>query len=64
MTYPPHQGNIQISRAHNLALRSEIGERLDINLRQKPVGMPLNLIMLMTRLREGPPNTRSVEKRI
>ena len=62
MTYPAHEGDVQISRVHNLALCREIGERLGISLRQRPVGMPLNLMRLMEKLREGPPNAQSVEK--
>jgi len=60
MTYPPHQGDVQISRVHNLALCNEIGERLGMRMDLVPVGMPPHLVMLVKRLREEnwePPQT-------
>jgi len=53
MTYPPHQGGVQISHVHNLALCTEIGERLSIRMGQLPVAMPPHLVMLMKRLCDG-----------
>ena len=58
---PPHQGDVQISHAHNVALRKEIGEMLAISMGQKPVGMPPRLMMLMDRLRDE--NFRSIRTR-
>ena len=53
MTYLPHQGDVQISHVHNLALCNEIGERLGIRIGQMPVEMPPHLAMLMERLCNG-----------
>lgn len=61
MTYPAHHGDVQISRAHNLAVRKEISERLGISLGQAPTGMPPHLVMLMNRLRDEPPDTEPIE---
>ena len=52
MNYPAHQGDAQISRAHNVALCQEIAERLGADLDQTAVPMPPHLIRLMTRLRD------------
>jgi len=61
MTYPPHQGDVQISHVHNLALCNEIGERLSIRMGLMPVGVPPHLVMLVKRLCEEensePPQT-------
>ena len=46
MTYSAQRGDVEISRAHNVALRKEIGERLGISLDLKPAGMPPHLAML------------------
>jgi hypothetical protein len=54
MTYSAHRGDIEISRAHNAALRKEIGERLGINLDLKPAAMPPHLVMLMRRWCDQP----------
>jgi hypothetical protein len=51
----PHQGNVQISHVHNLALCKEIGERLSIRMDQTFVGMPPQLVMLMRRLNDENP---------
>ena len=56
MTYSAHRGDIEISRAHNAALRKEIGERLGINFGLKPAAMPPHLAMLMRRWRDQPLN--------
>ena len=56
MTYSAHRGDIEISRAHNAALRKEIGERLGINLDLNPVAMPPHLVMLMRQWRDQPLN--------
>ena len=55
MTYPAHQGDVQISHVHNAALSREIGERLVIGLSQNPVGIPPRLLMLLRHLRDEPP---------
>ena len=55
MIYPVHQGDIQIDHVHNAALCREISERLVIGLGQKTIGMPLHLMLLMSRLRDEPP---------
>ena len=60
MTYPPHQGDVQISHVHNLALCNEIGERLGIRMDLTTVGMSPHLVMLVKRLCEEnsePPKT-------
>ena len=54
MTYPEHEGDGKISRAHNAALCKEIAERLGADLDHKPVRMSPHLTMLMTRLRDEP----------
>jgi hypothetical protein len=51
MTHPA-----QISRADNVALRKEIGERLGLSLDLKPVGMPPHLAMLVRQWRDQPSN--------
>jgi len=51
MTHPA-----QISRADNVALRKEIGERLGPSLDLNPVGMPPHLAMLVRQWREQPSN--------
>jgi hypothetical protein len=50
MTCPPHRGDVQISHLHNLALCTEIGERLGIQMGQMAVGMPPHLVMLVKQL--------------
>jgi hypothetical protein len=57
MTYPAHKDDGRVDHVHNAALRKAIGERLASSLNQKPVAMPLHLIMLMERLRDEPPGT-------
>jgi hypothetical protein len=60
MTHPAQQGDVEISRAHNAALRKEISERLGISLDLKPAGMPPRLAMLMRQWRDAlpsPPNS-------
>ena len=42
----------QISRAHSVALRTEIGERLRTSMDQEVVAMPPHLQALMKRLGE------------
>jgi hypothetical protein len=54
MTYPAHASDGQISRADNMAIRKEVGERLRTSLDQNPVRMTPHLLMLMARLREEP----------
>jgi hypothetical protein len=41
MTYSAQRGDVEISRAHNAALRKEISERLGISLDLKPAPMPM-----------------------
>jgi hypothetical protein len=53
MTHPA-----QISRADNVALRKEIGERLGANLDLKPAGMPPHLAMLVRKWNDQPSNGR------
>jgi len=48
----------QISRADNVALRKEIGERLGASLDLKPAGMPPHLAMLVSQWRDQPSNGR------
>jgi len=48
----------QISRADNVALRKEIGERLGASLDLKPAGMPPRLAMLVRQWRDQPSNGR------
>ena len=50
-----HQGDVQIDHVHNAALCREISERLVIALGQKPIGMSPHLMLLMSRLRDEPP---------
>ena len=54
MIHREHQGDIQIDHVHNAALRGEISERLGIDFGKKPIGMPLNLMLLMSQLRDEP----------
>ncbi len=55
MVHREHQGDIQIDHVHNAALRGEISERLDIGLGKKPIEVPLNLMLLVSQLRDEPP---------
>jgi hypothetical protein len=54
MTCSARKGDSQISRVHNVAVRTEIGEGLRISMDQRLVAMPPHLLMLMTRLRDEP----------
>jgi hypothetical protein len=54
MTYSVQQGDVEISRLHNVAICKEIGERLAIGMGPKPSGMPPHLMMLMRQLRDEP----------
>lgn len=56
MTYSAQQGDVQISGAHNAALRKEISEQLGISLDRKPAGMSPHLAMLMRQWRDQPSN--------
>jgi hypothetical protein len=56
MTHPAQQGDVEISRAHNAALRKEISERLGISLDLKSAQMPPHLAMLMRQWRDRPSN--------
>ena len=58
MTYSAQQGDVEISNAHNAALRKEISERLGISLDRKPAGMSPHLAMLMRQWRDQPSNER------
>ncbi len=54
MAYSARQGEVEISRLHNVAICREIGERLAVGMKRTPSGMPPHLIMLMKRLRDKP----------
>ena len=54
MTCCAQQGDVEISRLHNVAICKEISERLAVGMKLKPSGMPPHLIMLMRRLRDEP----------
>jgi hypothetical protein len=54
MTHSAQQGDVEISRLHNVAICKEISERLAIGMKLKPAGMPPHLMMLMRRLRAEP----------
>ena len=56
MTYSAQRGDVEISSAHNGALRKEISEQLGISLDRKPAGMSPHLAMLMRQLRDQPSN--------
>ena len=56
MTYSAQQGDVEISSAHNAALRKEISEQLGISLDRKPAGMSPHLAMLMRQWRDQPLN--------
>ena len=49
MSHTAPKGDGSISRAHNLALRKEIGERLRANLDLDLTDTPLHLLQLMER---------------
>jgi hypothetical protein len=51
MTYFAQQGGVEISHLHIVAIRKEIGERLDTGMKPEPSGMSRHLAMLMERLR-------------
>jgi len=57
MTYSAPEGDGQISHVHNMALCTEIGERLRTEA-QRPSHLPASLQMLMDRLRDQPPELR------
>jgi hypothetical protein len=50
-TAPKSDG--QISHAHNMALRREIGERLCFNLDADPADTPLHLVQMMKRFQRA-----------
>ena len=54
MIDPVHREDIQFDHVHNAALCREIGERLAIGLGKMPIGMPLHLKLLTSRLRDEP----------
>jgi hypothetical protein len=54
MTCCAQQGDVEISRLHNVAICKEISERLVVGMKPDPPGMPPHLIMLMRRLRGKP----------
>jgi hypothetical protein len=54
MTYSAQQGEVEISRLHNVAICKEISERLAVGMKLTPSGMPPHLTMLMRRLRDKP----------
>ena len=54
MTYSARQGEVEISRLHNVAICKEISERLAVGMKLTPSGMPPHLIMLTRRLRDKP----------
>jgi hypothetical protein len=54
MTYFAQQGDVEISRLHNAAIRKEISERLAIGMKPELSVMPPHLMMLMGQLRDGP----------
>lgn len=61
MIFPAHRRDIQTDHIHIAALRTEIGERLVIGLGKEPVGMPLHLMLLMSRWRDEPSEARQSE---
>jgi hypothetical protein len=54
MTYFAQQGDVEISRLHNAAIRKEISEGLAIGMKPEPSVMPPHLMTLMRRLRDEP----------
>jgi hypothetical protein len=56
MTYSAQRSDVEISHAHNAALRKEISERLGTSLDLKPVGMPPHLAMLTRQWRDQSSN--------
>ncbi len=63
MTDATHQGDGQISRVNNLALRQEVGERLRYSLDLDIGEMPLHLLLLMERLSDAVyDRTKGVER--
>ena len=54
MTHSAQQGDVEISRLHNVAIFTEISERLAIGMKSNPAGMPPHLMMLMRRLGDEP----------
>jgi hypothetical protein len=56
MIFSARQGDTELSRRLNLAIREEIGERLAIGMKPKLTGMPPHLTMLVKQLRDEPPH--------
>jgi hypothetical protein len=52
MSHPAPQGDGRISRVHNMALCTEIGERLGASLDDMPAEVPEHLRLLMARFRD------------
>jgi hypothetical protein len=53
MTHTPPKGDVQIGRAHNLALCQEIGERLRFDLDADPADTPVHLVQMMERFQRA-----------
>jgi hypothetical protein len=53
MSHTAPKGDGSIGRAHNLALRKEIGERLRADLDLDPTDTPLHLLQLMKRFQSA-----------
>jgi hypothetical protein len=51
MTFIAPPDDSPMSRVHNAAVCTEIGERLRISLGQRPIEMPPNLLLLVEQLR-------------
>ena len=64
MTHSAQQGDVEISRLHNVAICKEIGERLAIGMKPKLSGTPPHLIMLMRQLRDKPLSPLHVYSRV
>jgi hypothetical protein len=50
MTFPVHEGFVQIGRVHGVAICKEIGERLRTALNRVSVRLPSRLAKLMAQL--------------
>lgn len=51
MTYPAPEGDRLIRRVHNVALCTEIAERLGASLDRMPAELPAHLVLLMAQFR-------------
>jgi hypothetical protein len=54
MTYIAQQGEVEISRLHNAAIRKELSAGFAIGMKREPSVMPPHLVTLVRLLRDEP----------